>query len=276
MRNIGGLVLVLAVAVFGVSAVVFGAIAVDAVRTEDHSLPQGVAALPVGGTGVEDASPETNPDPVGEPVSAGSFRGNSYPGVSNDELLAAVNQDLFKPDRTPSPDRYLLPSERMAPARVSRDDRRRREPSLRIVGTAIAGNRALAMVQPEDSLPFAVLLGEEVDGYILADITQETVTLMMGEEEFTFPVVEPQQERSSDNNRNRNARNNNTTEEAAQALSERVQQMLQGMGRGQGAAGGAMPMRIQIGNQIPGGGINPVARELILRGRGGGGGGGRP
>jgi hypothetical protein len=197
--------------------------------------------------------------------------------VSNDEILEAVNQDLFQPDRTPPLERYRLPSEREAPAQ-NRDSRRRREPNLRIVGTAIAGDLALALVQPEDSIPFTVLLGETVDGYLLAAIAEEAVTLTRDGDEFIYPVVEPQQSRSS-NNRDRNARNRASTEEAARALTERVQQMLQGMQRGQMMRGGVTLQGREIPIQfVPGVAIErlPGGRTsaTIVRPRGGGGGGG--
>jgi hypothetical protein len=192
--------------------------------------------------------------------------GSSYPEVSNDELLAAVNQDLFQPDRTPPSERYLFPSERAAPVRNSRNDRRRREPSLRIVGTAIAGDRALAIVQPEDSIPFAVLLGEAVDGYTLAAITEEFVTLVGNDEEFIYPVVEPDRGRSSNRDRTQAA-----SEDLARQLSERAQQILQGLQRGQmmRGGGGQMPQRIQL-EGVP---VITNVRPLPSRGGRPGGGG---
>lgn len=274
MRNMSGLGFVLAVAVFGVSAVVFGATAVNAIRTEDHSRPGVVAASPVGESALADTSLEATPDPAEYPFPSESFRGNSYPGVSEDEILGAINQDLFQPDRTPPLERYLLPSERMAPVRDSRDDRRRREPSLRIVGTAIAGDRAIAMVQPEDSIPYAVLLGEVVDGYTLTAITHESVTLVRDDTEFIYPVMEPDRGRSS--NRNENSRDRADTEAAARALSERAQLLMQNLQRGQmmRGGGGQLPQRIEIqGNPFT---TDPNVRIAIPArgGRGGGGGGG--
>jgi hypothetical protein len=199
-----------------------------------------------------------------------------YPQVTDNELLGAVNQDLFQPDRTPSVDRYLLPSERVAPETSSRNDRRRREPDLRIVGTAIAGDLALALVQPDDSIPFAVLLGETVDGYTLAAITEDLVTLVRDDQEFTFPVVEPQRGRSS-NSRDRNSRDRNSTEDAARALTERVQQMLQGMQRGQAVRGGRGTGDVQFRFSAPlvieRGGTGGRATPIVVRPRGGGGGG---
>ncbi|MFH1763895.1 MAG: hypothetical protein ABIF09_06865 [Gemmatimonadota bacterium] len=264
MRNFGGMALGIAGLVFSASAVVFGATVVKAFRVE--AVP--VVSWPASPPGRVAANPE------------GSLRGITYPLVSNDEILDAVNQDLFQPNRTPSVDRYLLPSER-ASVQNSSDNRRQREPNLRIVGTAIAGNLALAVVQVGDSIPFAVLLGEEVDGYLLAAVSDESATLTGDGAEFTFAVVEPQRGGSSGNaDRNtRNSRNGNATQEAAQALTERVQQMLQGMGRGQLGRGGQVPGQVDLqvtpgGVVIQRGGELPGTGGAIVRIRPGGGGGG--
>jgi hypothetical protein len=196
-----------------------------------------------------------------------------YRQVDGIEILDAVNQDLFQPDRMPPMERYLLPSERSYEAQDPRDDRRRREPDLRIVGTAIAGDLGLAVVQLEDSIPFAVLEGEMVEGYRLASVSLESVTLTLADEAFTLPVVEPDR-RSSSSSRDRNSRNQRATEEAARALSERVQQMLQGMGRGGTGASlnlsGVPLARFQNARTIE------LQRGVVVPNRGGrsGGGGG--
>ncbi len=188
MRNIGGMALAIAGLVFSASAVVFGATVVKALRVEAVPVVSGPALL--AGAALE----ERRVGAARSESREGSLRGITYPLVSNDEILDAVNQDLFQPNRTPSVDRYLLPSER-APVQNSRDDRRQREPNLRIVGTAIAGGLALAVVQVGDSVPFAVLLGEEVDGYLLAAVSDESATLTGDGAEFTFAVIEPQRGR---------------------------------------------------------------------------------
>ena len=268
MRNFGGMALGIAGLVFAVSAVVFGATVVDAVRVEEVSVSPDPVGMAAAGSEASNAPARFEGKPQG------SLRGTIYPQVSDREILDAVNQDLFQPDRTPPLDRYLFPNERATPIQNSRNDRRRREPNLRIVGTAIAGDLAIVMVQLEDSIPFAVLLGEEVDGFRVAAVGEESVTLTGDDSEFTLPVMEPQRGRSS-NNRNRNARDQNATEDAARALTERVQQMLQGVGRGQmmrgGAASGDVPgFRFQpsVPVQNPGGG------QLPNRGGRPGGGGG--
>ena len=143
------------------------------------------------------------------------------------------------------------------------------------MGTAISGDLGLAVVQLEDSMPFAVLVGDLVDGYRVASVSEESVTLTLADEAFTLPVVEPDRGSSNSGGRDRDSRNQRATEEAARALSERVQQMLQGMGRGQmgrGGGGSGLPLAgfeiprviIQRGGEIP----------IGARRTGGGGGGG--
>jgi hypothetical protein len=158
----------------------------------------------------------------------------------------------------------------MASVVDSRNDRRRGEPSLRIVGTALAGNRALAIVQPDDSIPFAVLLGEVVDGYTLAAISEESVVLVRDDEEFIYPVVEPDRGRSR--NRDRNARDQATQEDMARQLSERAQQLMQNLQRGQMMRGGGGQLRRFEIQGVP---IVTDANMRTLPGaRGGGSGGG--
>ena len=243
MRSIGGTSLGIAGLLFVASAVVFGATFVNALRVQEVPIPSETEGREAYGPGGGAAQP--------------SLPGIVYPAVTSDEILGAVNQDLFQPDRTPPVERYLLPNERVAFVQNSRDNRRQREPNLRIVGTALAGDLALAVVQLNDSIPFALLLGEEVDGYMLAAVSEESVTFTGDGAEFTFPVVEPQRG-SSSNGRNRNARGDAATAEAAQALQERVQQMIQGMGRGQMQRGVGVPVAFPTDVPIriirPGGG----------------------
>lgn len=296
MRRIGGTTFLVTALIFLASAVAFGASVVNAIRVGE--VPESATDGPenVVGPGAESdpgGGPVGEPleDPAGEPVapsqepeaetrvrvaatSESALRGYRYPQVSNGDLLGAVNRDLFQPDRIPPPERYLLPSQRETSSPLSRDNRRRREPDLRIVGTAIAGDLALAMVQPADSIPFAVLLGESVDGFLLAAIEEESVTLTRDGDEFVYPVEEPQRSRSS-SSRDRNARTRAATEEVTQALTERVQQMLRQLQQRGGGAAQARPIQLQF---VPGvelmqrGGQG--GRAVTIRPRGGGGSGG--
>ncbi len=217
-----GVGLGVAATALAVSGVVFGATIFEAVRVEEVSGESGASTgVPLG------------PD-AGEVVSGEREAFSSYPNLTYDELLDAVNQDFFQPDRRPTPERYLLPSERMAFVPDSRDNRRQREPDLRIVGVAIAGDVSLALVQLDDSLPIAVWLGEEVDGDRLTAISEERVTLAGLDEEFTYPVVEQLRGRESSGS---NDRGRDNQAETARALNERLQEAVLRMGRGQGRGG---------------------------------------
>jgi hypothetical protein len=284
--------------VFGVSAVVFGATVVDAVRVGASPVAPEVAASPdvVGdaSTGGDATSSSVLADPEGAVPHAAApnptneqrpLQGIVYPRVTATEILGAVNQDLFQPDRTPSLTPYLLPSERPAPVQESRNDRRQRQPSLKLVGTAIAGDMALALIQTEDSLPVVFMLGETVEGYTLAMVTEESITLTQGEAEFTYPVVEPDRGRQSSDANNRDARGRNTNaDQEAAVLQQRLQAAMQSLQQG-GRAG------LMRGGMVPGqGGATDLPPGTIIlqglpgqaggrttvtvRGRGGGGGGG--
>jgi len=165
--------LVLATAMVG-----FGATLTDAVRVDE---PEGGLETPFTTGSVEE---ESGPGAASGPLSP-------YPRISQTELLDAVNQDVFQPGRVPSPEAYRLPGERMAGPVIQQDPRRRRGPELRVVGSAVMGDLALALIQVDDSVPLAVLLGESVGGYTLAAVDQESATLTSLSETLTLPVVEP-------------------------------------------------------------------------------------
>ena len=251
--------MVVAALVFGISAVVLGATVVDAVRVDPEvtAAPELAAGMPAGETvansegpaNPEEPGPGADQDPGLEPQ---RLQGIVYPKVTETEILGAVNQDLFQPDRTPSLNPYLLPSERPAPRQESRNNRRVRQPDLRLVGTAIAGDVVFALIQTEDSLPVVFMLGETVEGFTLASVTEESMTLTQGEAEFTYPVVEPDRPRQSNNNSNNNARGRNTNaNQDAAALQQRLQQAIQGMQQGgRGDSCGARSVPGQGGVQV--------------------------
>jgi len=288
----GGTAVSVAWVVFAAAVVVFGSTLIAAVRTDVTSAPEvvrgqvqpepespglgsGGEVADSGGGGdrlpmAEVPQESQGPAPVSVPE---TWRGGAYPRVSQEEILEAVNEDLFQPGRVPPPERYRLPAQRPDVGLASGTERRRREPNLRIVGTAIAGDLAIALVQLEDSIPFAVVVGEEVDGYTVASVREESVTLTDADDEFVFPVVEADLSRSS-NSGNRGSRGDNArVDDATRILQERVQQLLQQMGRGQMGRGGNnpgidVPLRVQT---MPGGTLPP---NVIIRTRPGGGGGG--
>jgi hypothetical protein len=295
MRGLGGTTVIVAALVFGVSAVLFGATVVDAVWVDPPAegspgTMSPAASQEAGSSGgpVTDAPDPTLPaEETAAPRFATPTQGGVYPKVTEREILDAVNQDLFQPDRTPSLTPYLLPSERPEPARESRNNRRQRRPDLRLVGTALAGDLSFALIQLEDSLPVLFALGETVEGYTLASVTEESITLATEDAQFTYPVMEPDRGRGSNDRNDRNARDRTgTAEREIQAMQQRLQQALRGLNqRGArmnyqfitqpGAAGQNQVIELQPGRMIfqgnrPGGG----AATVTIRGRGGSGGGG--
>jgi hypothetical protein len=252
MRGLGGVSLGAAGLVLALAAVVFGATTVDALRVQEPPGP------PEGGAPAGGPPEEAGVGIAGAPAEPGRPSGGVYPRVTETELLEAVNQDLFEPDRTPPLERYQLPSEQVARTVVQQDPRRRRGPEFRVVGSAVMGNLALALVQVDDSLPLALLLGESVEGYTLTAVNQEGAVLVGETETLTLPVVEPLPTAGL-----RNAGPQIQIDQRnLEAMQERVQQLLRNQILNQ--RGGMM----QRGGQLPPGGGDPPGRG----GRGGGGG----
>jgi hypothetical protein len=286
----GGTRFWIAALAFALAAVVCGATVIEAVRIEEvangpeePASEDRLARVEADRSGEAEAEAETPSEPLdpSEVVSAGRpggsvFQGHGYPEVSHEEILAAVNQDLFQPDRTPPLERYLLPGQRPASEQSSGREERIRWPDLRVVGTAISGDLALAMVQPDDSLPFAVLEGETVEGYTVAVVSEEFVTLAMGDAQFTYPVTEPQEGASSRDRQSIEEQiraRGNISAEQARDLAQRFQTMMR---RGQGGRGGGEGMSLGFFEAPvmirPGGGTS--GGEVAIRRRGGTGGGG--
>jgi hypothetical protein len=290
MKRAGGVILGVAALIFAASALTFGNTFVGAIRVEDSAAVPDAAALEgedvprsVGSPGepVESrGAPTESPGAAVDPPMTASLAGIVYPRTTEDEILDAVNHDPFQPDRTPMPERYVLPSNRAEPAAGNQDDRRRRGPEIRVVGAAIVGdNLALAMIQVDDSIPLALLLGETVEGYTLAAVDTEGATLVREDETLTLPVVEPAYPREANPRSTRGRAQNNASD--MQALQTRVQEMirnLQQQQRGQVQRGGGQAtimLRPGGGVQlIQGGGTDrPLVNPMIVRPRGGGGGG---
>lgn len=275
MRGLGGISLGAAGLALAVAAVVFGAATVDALRVQEPTVPEGRA--PAGraplaeAEGVADTSPtatagwetpeaqEGGAAPSLAPGDSRDRRGGLYPRVTETELLEAVNQDLFQPDRAPPLERYELPGERVARAVVQQDPRRRRGPEFRVVGSAIMGDLALALVQVDDSIPLALLLGESVEGYTLAAVDQEGAILVGESGTLTLPVVAPLPTGRSQ----ATGVQIQIDQRNLEAMQERVQQMLRNQLLGERG------LMMNRGVQVPPGGANPP-------GRGGRGGGGQP
>ena len=294
MRGTGGVILGMAGSVFLASVVVFGATMVDALRVDGTpDVPaapggEGAAMSPVPSATRGDEPSVAGPRGAGA-EGLGSVRGIGYPAVRWDEILDAVNQDPFQPSRTPSPERYLLPSERSASTAATRADPRRRGPELRLVGAAVGLGSSVAMIQVGDGAPFALLTGESVEGYRLAAVEVESAVLEGELETLTLPLMaqlEPQRGRASTQRGSSasGAQGPQVNPRDVEALQNRVQELLQGMGRGGGMGpGGGMGARLQeiveLGPNViirGGEGVIQLPPGVARGGRGGGGGGVEP
>jgi hypothetical protein len=293
MKGMGGVTLGMAGSVFLASALVLVASVVDALRVGGDGEALAVSAgdeAPVASHLSEAGAGASSPaaSPVSGATGQGALRGIVYPRVTGDEILDAVNQDPFHPSRTPSPDRYLLPSERSAATTGTRVDPRRRGPELRLVGAAVGGDLGVAMIQVDDAAPLALLTGEFIEGYQLALVGEENAVLEGESETLILPLMAQLEPRRTSSQRDRGgaapaASSAQPNPRDMEALQQRVQEILQGaMGRGGGMGmgpGGGMGARFQeIMESVPGpvvirGGEATVQVPPPTRGTRGGGGG---
>jgi hypothetical protein len=264
---------------FGGAVTLFGVALVDAMRVD--TAPQ-VAATTQAAT--DEAGPVGAPAVALSDSPAAGARGlesaqlgratadleawaaeTTSPRLLRIELDRAVNQDPFQPDRRAPAQRYVLPGQRRVSTRVEREPTP--APEFRVVGTARIGQGGLVLVQVDDGdVPIAVSVGESIEGYRLASVTDEgatfegaVVTAEGGS--WALSVVEPREERRrNDNNRSNNrSRNNRQEQETTQQLQTMIEQGLQlfgGLGRaGFGGRGGNVaPNFVGRGGRRGGGG----------------------
>jgi hypothetical protein len=238
MKGMGGVSLGAAALLLTMATVAFGSTVVDALRVEGSDR--------IGGAPATAGASETSGG-ASSMTSSDRGAGNPYPRITEGELLEAVNRDLFQPDRSPPPQRYQLPLQGLGTPTVEEEARRSRGrgPELRLVGTAIMGDMAVALVQVDDSIPLAIQLGESIEGFTLAALDQETAVLVGENETLTLPVVAPLPTRGS---RGVGPQVQMDTQDI-EAMQERVQQMLRSQlmreraltNRGRGGRGGGRP-----------------------------------
>jgi hypothetical protein len=250
MRNTSGWVLALAAVTFTGALAIFGSSLLEAVGLEAAPAPETPATLEdpaeTLGPGVAQGLPGSVPgvEVVGEPGLSTTHR-----PVTSGEILRAVSQDPFQPDRTAPAERYRLPTETDARFVATERDDRRRGPELRVVGSAVVGDLGLALVQVGDSFPVAVQVGETVGEYLLTAVDEESATLVWDAEILVLAVMEPLEGRPTEE---RSQRGNVIIRGPdGQALQGRVQELLRGMqfqqfqrgrgGRGGGGGGGNLP-----------------------------------
>jgi len=230
MSGLGRTSVYLTAVLLAVAAVAFGLTAASAIRAggrevEEAGFPPG-RGVPGEEVNTDDRetggrseltfepAPHIQPLPVG-----GGRRGDPYPRTSDEEILEAVNRDVFMPQRSPPLARYQLPGQREVSAvPEEQDPRRRRGPDIRVVGSGYAGGQVLALIQVDDSLPIVVLLGEEVQGYVLAAVDEDGATLVGESETLELPVVA-----SLETGRSLTS---GPDPQSVEAMQERVQQIL--------------------------------------------------
>jgi hypothetical protein len=100
------------------------------------------------------------------------------PLLPESEIQAAVNADLFEPDRRAPAQRYRLPGEAAEEGRALEPPAAPAGPQVRVVGAAVTGpRRGVALIQIGDAHPVAAAVGESVGGYVVASVSQEGAVL---------------------------------------------------------------------------------------------------
>ena len=269
----------------------FGVAVVDAIRVDtapqvasaaeapaDAAALAAPAVMPSGSGAAEVWDPESVSVALPAPGLEAWVAETTSPKLPRVELERAVSLDPFQPDRRAPARRYVLPGQRVVFTRTEREPKP--APSFRVVGAARIGQGGLALVQVDDGdLPIAVSVGESIEGYLLASVTDEGATLTAEDGRWVLEVVEPREDRRSNNNRgnrgNRGRNNNNVDVERAleQSIQGLIQTGLQIFG-GQDGRGG---IRFNLGGRGGGrGGAGGAdAQELLFRAIGRRGGGGR-
>jgi hypothetical protein len=110
--------------------------------------------------------------------------------LGTDALALAVDRDPFMPDRQRA-EAYRLPDERFTGRVEARDEEPVEPPPFRIIGTASAGSRSMALVQPLESAEIdMVIVGRDFQGYRLDSVDDESATLIMRDRTFRLGIQE--------------------------------------------------------------------------------------
>jgi hypothetical protein len=110
--------------------------------------------------------------------------------LGTDALAQAIDRDPFRPDRMRAQP-YRLPDERVSRRVEVREEEPVEPPPFRIIGTASAGSRSMALVQPLESGEIdMVLIGRDFQGYRLASVDNESATLVMRDRTFRLGIQE--------------------------------------------------------------------------------------
>jgi hypothetical protein len=129
--------------------------------------------------------------PVAPALAAGSHGAEP---LSMEALLLAVESDPFRPDRRRAAARYRLPGD-VDPPPPPPPPEEPTPPPFRLLGTAIAGETGLALVQLADAPARLLATGEWLAGYRLHQVTSQSATMVSDERSITLLVPGPQAQR---------------------------------------------------------------------------------
>lgn len=185
--------LVLAMAIFAAAALLFGYAMFRALTIE----PASAAPLPLPTPGAsakatEPMGPDQTPAPVEQKPTAKTesktrTKEPKKPGdVDLDALLLAVDADPFREDRARVGARYRMPGEEveLPPEEPPPPP----PPPLRVVGTLVTPNNAVAIVQLDNGQSRVVGVGESVAGYRIDRIAANNATVSGAGQTVTLPV----------------------------------------------------------------------------------------
>jgi len=245
---------------FGGAVVIFAVAMVDAMVVDTASrvavtaeAPTDVAArvaypsvAPPGSPAGEAWNPASAPRERSAPTMDSWVAPTASPMLRRVELQRAVSQDPFQPDRRAPAQRYVLPGQRFVVAEVAVEETE--APDFRVIGAARIGAGGVALVQVDrGDAPVAVSVGESIEGYVLASVTEEGVTWTAeGGGSSVVPIVEPRAERRSNNGRDRNSRGRDSERELQQRVQELQGQMLEMIRGGRGGGQGRGVFRLNL------------------------------
>jgi len=237
-----------AAVLFVVALMMFGYSLVRAIHVDTGSPP----ALPV-------VAPE---DTAGSPG----------PPLSSDALKLAVENDPFRPDRTPSPERYRLPGDEVEvpppppPAAPP-------PPDFRLGGTVVFDGGGMALIQVGDGAQSFVNVGEAINGYRLSTVTARDAVLENPFGSVVLEVAGPPQTVAAVEDADQEGRRRRTQRDGRAAGEEVAGRQLVQQALLRARQGGATPQQLRMLEALAERGGNPQQLiqmiQRILRSGGG-------
>ena len=110
--------------------------------------------------------------------------------VGDHSLELAAELAPFAPDRTRPAGRYQLPDERRPPTAVEPPSPPPPAPGFRVLGTVVAFDGGVAVIQVDDQPPRVLSLGEENSGYSVSAIQRRNIVLSGPAGDVSFAVAD--------------------------------------------------------------------------------------